>query len=111
MAAQQIFSAGTDALRAGYLACIVESGYNKGTISVAKPRLKVSNSVRQHRVISISYSTELRCHGRGRGFEPRRPRYSFDWLTALTCGWRIAISAEITQDSLSRCHSSMRNLA
>src|SRR5271165_3033258 len=27
------------------------------------------------------------------------------------CGWRIAISAEIPQDSLSRCHSSMRNLA
>jgi len=28
-----------------------------------------------------------------------------------TCGWRIAISAEIPQDSLSRYHSSMRNLA
>ena len=73
--ARQIISSCTDALRAGYLACIVESGDNKGTISVAKPRLKASNSVRQHRVISISYKSVPPCHGRGRGFESRRPRH------------------------------------
>src|SRR5271157_5701423 len=50
-------------------------GDNKGTISVDKPGLNVSNRVRQHRLISISYMSLLPCHGRGRGFESRRPRH------------------------------------
>jgi hypothetical protein len=37
--------------------------------------LVVSNEVRRHRLISISYISLLPCHGRGRGFESRRPRH------------------------------------
>jgi uncharacterized protein (DUF433 family) len=39
--------------------------------------LLVSTDVRQHRLISRDYITTLRGHGRGRGFESRRPRHSF----------------------------------
>jgi hypothetical protein len=36
-------------------------------------------ALRSHpcRVVSISYEQMLGCHGRGRGFESRRPRHSF----------------------------------
>jgi hypothetical protein len=42
--------------------------------------LVVSMSVRRHRLISIDYITALRCHGRGREFESRRPRHIFNHL-------------------------------
>jgi predicted nucleic acid-binding protein len=53
------------------------SGYNKGTIRSDIWYLVVSKDVRRHRLISIDYITALPCHGRGRGFESRRPRHSF----------------------------------
>ena len=37
----------------------------------------LSNDVRRHRLMSVSYIALLPCHGRGRGFESRRPRHSF----------------------------------
>jgi len=49
-----------------------KSGYNKGTIRSDIRYLVVSKDVRRHRLISIDY-----CHGRGREFESRRPRHSF----------------------------------
>ena len=49
-----------------------QSGYNKGTIRSDIRYLVVSKDVRRHRLISIDY-----CHGRGREFESRRPRHSF----------------------------------
>jgi hypothetical protein len=55
----------------------VESGYNKGTIKSDIRYLVVSKDVRRHRLISISYISLRRCHGRGREFESRRPRHSF----------------------------------
>jgi len=30
------------------------------------------------RVVSVSYQQIVGCHGRGRGFESRRPRHSFE---------------------------------
>jgi hypothetical protein len=45
----------------------VESGYNKGTIRSDIRYLVVSKDVR-------------RCHGRGREFESRRPRHSFQTI-------------------------------
>jgi len=54
-----------------------KSGYNKGTIRSDIRYLVVSKDVRRHRLISIDYITTLRCHGRGREFESRRPRHSF----------------------------------
>jgi len=54
-----------------------KSGYNKGTIRSDIRYLVVSKDVRRHRLISISYISHGRCHGRGRGFESRRPRHSF----------------------------------
>src|SRR6266478_5544115 len=53
------------------------SGYNKGTIRGDLRYLVVSKDVRRHRLISIDYVTTLRCHGRGREFESRRPRHFF----------------------------------
>ena len=70
--APQISFADTARFAPDILACTVESGDNKGTISVNKPRLWASNSVRQHRVISVSYSYKLRCHGTAKGNE-RKP--------------------------------------
>ena len=52
-----------------------KSGDVKGTISRDAWYSPVSNNVRQHRLISISYMSLLPCHGRGRGFESRRPRH------------------------------------
>jgi hypothetical protein len=60
-----------------------KSGYNKGTIRSDIRYLVVSKDVRRHRLISISYITTLRCHGRGREFESRRPRHIFNHLRAL----------------------------
>jgi hypothetical protein len=53
------------------------SGDVKGTIPEAVRYHFVSNDVRRHRLISISYISLLPCHGRGREFESRRPRHSF----------------------------------
>ena len=53
------------------------SGYNKGTIRSDIRYLAVSKDVRRHRLISISYISHGRCHGKGREFESRRPRHSF----------------------------------
>jgi hypothetical protein len=54
-----------------------KSGYNKGTIRTDIWYLVISKDVRRHRLISISYISHGRCHGRGREFESRRPRHSF----------------------------------
>jgi hypothetical protein len=48
-----------------------KSGYNKGTIRSDLRYLVVSKDVRRHRF----------CHGRGREFESRRPRHSFQAIT------------------------------
>ncbi len=53
------------------------TGYNKGTIRSDVRYRKVSKDVRRHRLISSDYIKTLYCHGRGRGFESRRPRHSF----------------------------------
>ena len=55
----------------------MQSGYNKGTIRSDIGYLVVSKDVRRHRLISSDYIKTLRCHGRGREFESRRPRHSF----------------------------------
>jgi hypothetical protein len=49
-------------------------GFNKGPITVA---MRVSGSQNGPFVplISITYALKVHCHGRGRGFEPRRPRH------------------------------------
>src|SRR5260370_415956 len=54
-----------------------KSGYNKGTIRSDIWYLVVSKDVRRHRLISIDYIYSAACHGRGREFESRRPRHSF----------------------------------
>src|SRR3984893_9911744 len=54
-----------------------QSGYNKGTIRSDIRYLVASKDVRRHRLISIDYISTLPCHGRGREFESRRPRHSF----------------------------------
>src|SRR3954453_13154743 len=51
------------------------SGDVKGTLSDTLGYHLVLSDVRRHRLISISYVTLLPCHGRGRGFESRRPRH------------------------------------
>jgi hypothetical protein len=61
-----------------------KSGYNKGTIRGDKRYLVVSKDVRRHRLISISYISHGRCHGRGREFESRRPRHIFNHLRPLS---------------------------
>src|SRR6266568_4558810 len=66
---------------------LIQSGYNKGTIRSDIWYLVVSKDVRRHRLISISYISQWRCHGRGREFESRRPRHSFSVrpLTQIAC--------------------------
>ncbi len=54
-----------------------KSGYNKRTIRSDMWYLVASKDVRRHRLISISYISQWRCHGRGREFESRRPRHFF----------------------------------
>ncbi len=49
-------------------------GSDKGPITVAKRDSGRSGS-HPLRLVSISYATRISCHGRGRGFEPRRPRH------------------------------------
>src|SRR6266568_7335183 len=53
---------------------LIQSGYNKGTIRSDIWYLVVSKDVRRHRLISISYISHGRCHGRGQEFESRCPR-------------------------------------
>jgi hypothetical protein len=60
-----------------------ESGYNKGTIRGDIRHLVVSRDIRRHRLISISYISQGRCHGRGREFESRRPRHSFQEVAKI----------------------------
>ena len=62
------------------------SGYNKGTIRGDLRYLVVSKDVRRHRLISTDYITALPCHGRGREFESRRPRHSFQGVTGRDTG-------------------------
>ena len=62
--------------RVGWVRQLTKSGDNKGTIRADMRYLVVSKDVRQHRLISSDYITTLRCHGRGRGLESRRPRHS-----------------------------------
>src|ERR1700674_1988467 len=82
-----------------------KSGYNKGTIRSDIRYLVVSKDVRRHRLISISYISHGRCHGRGRGFESRRPRHSFQ---ALLKNRRLALGSKRVQ--LDRCRSSLKYL-
>ena len=49
-------------------------GFDKGAIRVPKGYFERSGS-HPLRIISISYGFPFSCHGRGRGFEPRRPRH------------------------------------
>ena len=65
----------------GWVRWLTKSGDNKGTIRGDTWYIVVSTDVRQHRLISISYMSLLPCHGRGRGFESRRPRHHSDDLT------------------------------
>jgi len=53
-----------------------ESGNNAGTLRVPfpfLPRFYVPSRVRK----SLKFQIKVLCHGRGRGFESRRPRHSF----------------------------------
>jgi hypothetical protein len=58
-----------------------------GAIRALKLFLGVPNSAEKghpFRVISVRYEFPVHCHGRGRGFESRRPRHSkqafgFEW--------------------------------
>ena len=72
----------------------------KGTIRRDMRLPFVSNDVRRHRLISISYISLLPCHGRGRGFESRRPRQFFQ---ALARNWQFASWSNLVQ--LGQCFS------
>jgi hypothetical protein len=76
------------------------SGDVKGTIPDAVRYHFVPNDVRRHRLISISYISLLPCHGRGRGFESRRPRQFFQ---ALAGNWQLASWSNLVQ--LGECFS------
>jgi hypothetical protein len=72
----------------------------KGTITNAVRCHFVSNDVRRHRLISISYISWLSCHGRGREFESRRPRQFFQ---ALARNWQFRSWSNLVQ--LGKCFS------
>src|SRR5690348_12133422 len=83
---------------------LIQSGYNKGTIRSDIRYLVVSKDVRRHRLISISYVSQWRCHGRGRGFESRRPRPSFlVSFRFLSDENERASSLDFAQQSLTLC--------
>ena len=71
------------------------SGDVKGTITDAVRYHFVPNDVRRHRLISTSYIPLLPCHGRGRGFESRRPRHIPKDL--LDCGRIVPIHNQSTE--------------
>ena len=50
-------------------------GHDKDTIRVTQGALgaKMGHSCL---LVAISYEFQVSCHGRGRGFEPRRPRHT-----------------------------------
>ena len=68
--------------------CRVNFGDVKGTIRSVVRHPAVSIDVRRHRLISISYTLLLPCHGRGRGFESRRPRHILKHLEQLCNSWQ-----------------------
>jgi len=76
------------------------SGDVKGTITDTVRYHFVPNDVRRHRLISISYISLLPCHGRGRGFESRRPRHSFQ---AVARNWQFRSWSNLVQ--LGQCLS------
>ncbi len=49
-------------------------GSDKGPITVSVGPIRRSGS-HPRRLVSTSYALWISCHGRGRGFEPRRPRH------------------------------------
>jgi len=70
-----VFNVQHEQLKRSFL--MFNSGDVKGMIRSAVRLPCTSTDVRRHRLISISYISLLPCHGRGRGFESRRPRHSF----------------------------------
>src|SRR5437763_1930987 len=59
--------------------CWVFQHQNLGTLKGRYQFLRalfLPNCVCRHRSMSITYDSLLPCHGRGRGFESRRPRHS-----------------------------------
>jgi len=75
---------------------------NLGTIRSDMWLRFVSNEVRRHRLISISYISLLPCHGRGRRFESLRPGHIRNDLQRL---WQ---STEETKGTLSGSSSVFR---
>jgi hypothetical protein len=81
------------------------SGDVKGTITDALRYHSAPNDIRRHRLISISYVSLLPCHGRGRGFESRRPRHPFPNKTSRSrsssfCLLLTALGVAPREDSL-----------
>jgi len=74
------------------------SGDVKGTIRSVVRCLLVSIDVRRHRLISINYISLLPCHGRGRGFESRRPRH-FDSIALHIATFLSKIELNLTHDT------------
>ena len=62
--------------------------------------LFLPNCACRHRSISISYDSSLPCHGRGRGFESRRPRHFFQ---SIARNWQFASWSNLVQ--LGQCLS------
>ncbi len=66
-------------------------GSVKGPITVSVGPIRRSGS-HPRRLVSTSYALRISCHGRGRGFEPRRPRHSFQ-STYGTFGNRVTLKS------------------